>query len=134
MYALKLKLALSADSDFTVAIATVHRSTTAGFKGYLGIFAALGAYHREHLALGSVTRATIPMALCFPCLSARGAALGLIGVASGLEKLLLLSAEGKSSPAIETLDRLVLKVHWMTSFLTNSWLERWSSNTWVNLE
>ena len=117
MYALKLKPALSANFDFTVAIATVHRSTTAGFKGYLGIFATLGAYCREHLALGSVTRATILMALCFPCLSTRRAALGLIGVASGLEKLLLLSAEGKGSPAIETLDRLVLKTHWMPSSL-----------------
>ncbi len=74
------------------------------------------------------------MAFCFFCLAARGAALGLIGVASGLEKLLLLGTEGESSPAIETLDRLVLKVHWMTSFLPNSRLERWSSNTWLNLE
>ena len=122
MYALKLKLALSADSDFTVAIATVHRSTTAGFKGYLGIFATLGAYCREHLALGSVTRAIIPMALCFPCLATRGATLGLIGVASGLEKLLLFNAEGKGSPAIRTLERLILKTHWMTSSLQNSWL------------
>jgi len=104
MYALKVKPALSADSDFTVAIATVHRFVPARFKGYLGILATLGAYCREHLALGSVTRALIPITLRFSCLATRGAALGLIGIASGLEKLLLLNAEGKGSPAIGTLE------------------------------
>jgi hypothetical protein len=123
MYALKVKPALSTGSAFTVAIATVHRFVTAGFKGYLGILATLGAYCREHLALGSVTRAIIPITLRFlPCLSTRGAALGLIGVASGLEKLLLFNAEGKGSPAIGTLERLVLKTHGMISFFLNSWL------------
>jgi hypothetical protein len=34
-----------------------------------------------------------------------------------LEELLVLSAEGKGSPAIGTLDRLVLKTHWMASSL-----------------
>jgi hypothetical protein len=119
MYALKVKPALSADSDFTIAIATVHRFVTSGFKGYLGILAALGTFYREHLPLGSVTRATVSITLCFSCLAARGAAPGLIGIAFRLEKLLLLSAEGKGSPAIGTLDRLVLKTHWMTSSLQN---------------
>src|SRR4030042_5737448 len=117
MYALKAKPALSAGSDFTVAIATVHRLVTAGFKRYLGILAALGAFYREHLTTLSIARAAVSVALCFPCLAARGAALGLIGVALRLEELLVLSAEGKGSPAIGTLDRLVLKTHWMTSSL-----------------
>jgi len=117
MYALKVKPALSAWSDFTVAIATVHRFVTAGFKGYLSILTALGAFYREHLPLGSVARATVSITLCFSCLATGGAALGLIGIASGLERLLLPSAEGKGSPTIGTLDRLVLKTHWMTSSL-----------------
>jgi len=104
-----------ADSDFTVAIATVHRLITTRFKGYLGILAALGAFCREHLPLGSIARATVSITLCFSCLATGGTALWLIGVASGLEKLLLFSAEGKGSPAIGTLDRLILKTHWMTS-------------------
>ena len=54
MCALKVKPALSAGSDFTVAIAAVDRLITAGFKGYLSILAALGSFYREHLARGSV--------------------------------------------------------------------------------
>ena len=104
MYALKTKPALSAGSDFTVAIATVHRLITARFKGHFGIFTALGAFYREHLPLWPVTRATISIALGFSCLAAGGAALGLIGIASGLEKLLVLNAESKGSPAIGTLE------------------------------
>jgi hypothetical protein len=108
---------LSAGSDFTVAIATVHRSVTAGFKGYLGILTALGTFCREHLPLGSVARATVSITLCFPRLATGGATLGLIGITFGSEEFLLLSAEGKGSPAIGTLERLVLKTHWMTSSL-----------------
>ena len=117
MYALKAEPALLAGSGFTVTIATVYWLVPARFKRYLGILAALGTFYREHLPLGSVTRATVSITLCFSCLAARGAAPGLIGIAFRLEKLLLLSAEGKGSPAIGTLDRLVLKTHWMTSFL-----------------
>jgi hypothetical protein len=118
MYALKVKPALSTQSDFTVAIATVHRSVTARFKGYLGVFAAVSAYRGKHFASGSIAIiAGTPRALCFPRLAARKTALGLIGVASGLEELLLISAEGEGSLTIGTLDRLVLKLHWMTSFL-----------------
>jgi hypothetical protein len=109
--------ALSAGSGFTVAIATVDRPVPAWFKGYLSILTALGTFYREHLTLLSITRATVSVLLCFPCLAARGAALGLISVALRLEELLVLSAEGEGSPAIGTLDRLVLKTHWMTSSL-----------------
>ena len=134
MYALKVKPALSARSGFTVAIATIHRSTTAGFKGYFGVFAALSTYCGKHLALGPVAIAATSGTLCFPCLAARGTALRLIGVAFRFEKLLLFSAEGEGSPTIGTLERLVLKTHWMTSSLLNSWLKLWSSNTQVNLK
>jgi hypothetical protein len=107
-------LVLSGLSDFAVAIATVNRFITAGFEWYLGIFAALGTYCREHLALEPVAAS---IALCLPCLAARGAALGFIGIASGLEKLLFFGAEGEVSPAIGTLECLVLKWHWITSSL-----------------
>jgi hypothetical protein len=116
----KIKPALSAGSNFTVAIATVHRFITAGFKWYLGILAALSAFYREHLPLRPVARATVSITLCFPRLATGRAALGLIGIALGLEKLLLFSTEGEGAPAIGTLERLVLKTHWMTSSLKNS--------------
>ena len=108
---LKVKLALSIESDFTVALATIHRLITARFKGYFGVFAALGAYCRKHLAWGPVAVATISVSLCLPCLATRGTALGLISIALRLKKLLFLSAESEGSPTIGTLDRLVLKTH-----------------------
>ena len=115
---LQLKSALSSRSDFTVAIAAVYRSTRAGFKRYLGVFAALGTRCGEHLAPWTITRAAIAT-LGLSGLATRWAALGLIGIAFGLEKLLILSAEGKGSPTIGTLDRLVLKTHWITSSIRN---------------
>jgi hypothetical protein len=102
MYALKVKPALSAGSNFTVAIATVHRFITAWFKGYLSILTTLSALYREHLPLGSI--AAVSITFCFSCLATGGAALGLIGIAPGLEELLLFSAEGECSPAIGTLE------------------------------
>jgi hypothetical protein len=55
-------------------------------------------------------------------LPALGTALGLVGETLGGKELLLTGAEGKSSPAIGTLDGLVFKTHWMTSSLQNfSW-------------
>jgi hypothetical protein len=112
--------ALPAGSHFTVAIAAVYRFVTAGFKGYLGILTALSAFHGEHLPLGLVAGATASVTVSLSCLAARGAALGLIGIAPGFKELLLFSAEGKGSPAIGTLERFVLKAHWMTSSLKNS--------------
>ena len=55
MYVLKVKLALSAQSDFTVALTAIYWSTFAGLKRHFGILAALGAYSGKHLASGSVT-------------------------------------------------------------------------------
>jgi len=117
VFVLKAVLALSAHSDFAVAITAVYRSVTARFKGYFGILATLGACHGEHLTPSSV--AAVAVTLCLPCLAAFGTALGLISIASGLEKLLVLNAESESSPTIGALERLVLKTHWMTSSLLN---------------
>ena len=61
MYVLNVKPALSAQSDFTVAIATVHRLITARFKGYFGILAALSAYGGKHLASGSIAAVSITL-------------------------------------------------------------------------
>ena len=106
---------LPARSDFSIAIATVYWPVTARLKGYFGVFAALCADYGEHLAGGSI--AAVSVAWCFSCLTARGAALGLIGIAPGLEKLLFLSAERKCRTAVGTLEGFVLKTHWMTSSL-----------------
>ncbi len=53
--------ALSVQSDFAVAIATVNRFITAGFEGYLGVFAALGACHGKHLASGPVAAVSVTL-------------------------------------------------------------------------
>jgi hypothetical protein len=86
-------------------------------KRDLGAFATLGAGCREHLARGSVT--AVAVAFCFPCLAAFRASLGLVGVAFGLEKLLVFGAKGKRGAAIGALKGLILKTHRMTSSLDN---------------
>ena len=57
------KNALLGYSDFTVAIATIHRSTAARFKGYFGVFTTVGASHREHLAYRPVAVIVIAVAI-----------------------------------------------------------------------
>jgi hypothetical protein len=114
MYVLNTKPALLASSYFTEAIATVNRPVATWFKGYLSILATLSTYRRKHLAGGPV--ATVPMTLRLPGLATRHTAFGVVGVASGCEELLFVSAEGEGSSAVGTLDGLVLKAHWMTSF------------------
>ena len=111
---------------FTVAITAVHRSALTGFKRYFSFLATLGAHCREHLASRGIAAAIITIAVvavsvlsCFPSLTALGATLGLVGIASRLELFLFLSAKGKSIPAIGTFECLILKTHWMTSSLLN---------------
>jgi len=117
-----VKPALSTHSDSTVAIATIDRPAIDRLKRHFGVFAALGAYGRKHLAWEPVVVTTTSIPLCLPCLAAWRTALGLISIALGLKELLFLSAEGEVSPTIGTLDRFVLKTHWMPSFLKNfSW-------------
>jgi hypothetical protein len=97
---------LAVRSHFTEAFAAIYRPTFTGFKGHFGFFAALGANRRVHLAGLKAAAGTAgtagTVALGFPGLSAVRAPLGLIGVAFGLEELLLRSGEGKRSPAIGT--------------------------------
>ena len=91
MYASKFKPALFADSDFTLAITTVQRFVSAGFKRHLGIFAALGTFYRGHLPLDPVTRTTVFITLWFPYLTTGGTALRFVGEVFASEELLLRS-------------------------------------------
>ena len=79
------------------------------------MLAAIGACGGEHLPFGPVATAAAAIAaavsagtLLLPCLAARRTALWLIQITPGFIKLLFLTAESKGSPAIGTLDRLVL--------------------------
>jgi hypothetical protein len=110
------QITLSGWSDFGVAIAAIDRPAVGRFERHLGLFAALGAYRREHLALGSVAGAAASGAFSLPCLPACGTSLGVIGIAPGPKRLLLVSGERELGPAIGALDGFVLKTHWMTSF------------------
>jgi len=57
-----VKPALSTQSDFTVAIATIDRPAVGRLKRHFGVFAALGAYGRKHLAWETVAVTTsIPL-------------------------------------------------------------------------
>jgi hypothetical protein len=119
-------VSLSTGSYFTVAITAINRSALTGFEGYGSFLAAIGAYRRVHLTPGCVAVAAISVAITavavarrLPCLTAFGAAFGLVGIASRLEQLLFLSAEGKSITAIGTFEGLVLKTHWMASSLND---------------
>jgi hypothetical protein len=89
---------LAVRPDFAEALAAVYRTAFTGLEGDFGFFAALGADSGVHLARS----ATGAVALGFPGLPAVRTALGLIGVAFGLEELLLRSSEGKRSSAIST--------------------------------
>ncbi len=115
MYVLKVKLALSAQSDLLVALTTVHRSTFTGLERYFGLFATLGACCGKHLPPGPVAATSVT--LCLPCFAARGTALGLVSIAFRLEELLLLSTESECSPTIRALEFFVFKAHWITSSL-----------------
>jgi hypothetical protein len=109
------KIRLSYRSDLAIAIAAVNRPITTGLERYFSFLATLSTDYAKHLAGSPVTAA--PEALGLPCLAARRTALGLIGVSSGLKKLLLFCTVDKGLATIGTLDRLVLKTHWTTSSL-----------------
>jgi len=82
---------LAVRPDFTETFAAIYRAAFAGLEGDFGVFAALGASSRVHLARLAVGA----IALCFPGLAAGGTTLGLVGIALGLEELLLGAAKGK---------------------------------------
>ena len=111
-----VKPTLATQSDFTEVAAVISQPAIGKGKRHFGVFAALGACGRRRLAWEPVAVATTSMLLCLPRLSARGTALGLISIALGLKELLFPSGEAEVSPTIGTLNRLVLKTHWMTSF------------------
>jgi hypothetical protein len=114
---LQIKSSLLTRSYFTEAVAAIYRSVFAWLERYFSFLATIGAYCREHLAWGSIVGATVSVPLCFPCLTAFGTAFGLISITLGLEKLLILNAEGEFTSTIGTFERLVLESHWMTSSL-----------------
>jgi hypothetical protein len=116
-----IKPALSAQSDFSVAIAAIDRPAIGRLKRHFGLFAAVGACGRKHLAWLPVAVASVSISipLRLPYLPAWGTALGLIGIAPGLIELLFPSGEAEVGPTIGTLDSFVLKTHWMTSSLLN---------------
>jgi hypothetical protein len=69
------------------------------------------------VAIIAIAIVAVSVLSCFPSLTAFGATLGLVCIASRLELFLFLSAKGKSITAIGTFEGLVLKTHWMTSSL-----------------
>ena len=105
---------LAVRADLTEAFAAIYRAAFAGLEGDFGLFAALGTNGGVHLA-GFAASGAVTFGL--PGLPAGGAALGLIGIAFGLEEFLLGGAERKRRAAIGTLECLVLKSQRMTSFL-----------------
>ena len=124
MYFLRNKSSLYAQPYFAVAITAIHWSALTGLERYFSFLATLRAYCREHLAsrpvaIITIAVATVSVLACFPCLTAFGAALRLVSIASRLEMFLFLNAKGESSPAVVTFECLILKTHWMTSSLTN---------------
>ena len=102
----KVKPALSARSDFAVAIATIHRPIFAGLERYFRIPAAIGTDYGEHLALGLIAVAivTVSEALRLPGLPAFMTAFGLVSITSGLVKLLICSAVCERNATIGTLE------------------------------
>ena len=111
---ISVRLELATHSDFTIAIAAIHRLVATWFEGYFGVLAALSAHYRKHLAGGAV--ASVSGTLRLPGLATRRTALWVVGIAPGRKEFLLVSAESEGSSAVGTLDGLILKTHWMTSF------------------
>jgi hypothetical protein len=103
MYVIAAELMLPSHSDLIVAVAAIYWSAFTGLERYFGVLTTLGAHSGEHLA-GSVTVAATSVTLGLSCLAASGASLGLVGIALGLEELLLLGAESEGSPAVGTLE------------------------------
>jgi hypothetical protein len=107
------RVSLSTRSYFAITVTAINRSVPAGLERDFRTYTALGTSSRKHLARDSVT--AILVAICFPCLATFRAAFRLIGIAFGLEELLLLSSESKHGTAIGALKRPVLEIHWMPS-------------------
>lgn len=130
-YILSVESSLSARFYFAEAVAAVNWPVFAWLKRHFGFLATLGAYRREHLAIGPIPIATVSGTCLLSCLTAFGATFGLVSITSRLEKLLFLNIEGKLFTAIGTHEGLVFKAHRMTSSL-NYLAQVWSSNMlWI---
>ncbi len=93
---------------FAVAIATVNRTIATGLERDGGVFAAFGADYGMHLTLAL---AVTTIALITSCLTARVAALRLVGeTLRGVERLII-RAEGEGSPTVLAREGSVLVVH-----------------------
>ena len=71
--------------------------------------ARLGERDKKDLQPRGAVAVAVIITSGFIAPATRGATLGLVGEAFRLEELLFSGGEGKCSPAISTLDRLVLK-------------------------
>jgi len=95
------------------ALAAVYGSTIARLKRYFALATTLCTYSGKHLprlvafGIGSLGSAVA---------AARRAPLGVVRIALGGEELLLFDSEDELGAAVCTLQRLVNKSHWMTSF------------------
>jgi hypothetical protein len=103
-----------------VTIAAVNRTALSGLKGDGSRLAAVRTGSGERLAgggaIGTVAGIAIASApggaaVCLACLTAFGAAFGLIGIAPLLELLLFRYSEGEGIVAIGTAEGFVLKTH-----------------------
>ena len=82
------------------AVAAVDGPVTAGPERHHGVRATIGTNDRVHFPRGVLVRAA--SLLRAPDGSATPAALGLVGEAAGVEKLLLAHGEDELAPALRT--------------------------------
>ena len=95
-----LKIVLSAQFSFVVAITAVDWSVFTRLERHFGLLAALSAYYGEHLSWSSRAISTSTIALCFPCTAALRTASRLVLEATGGVELLLSSGKGEILSAI----------------------------------
>jgi len=103
---------LSSRSNFVIALTAVHGSAFAGFEWYFSVLATFRANYGIHLAWGSIaTIATVSVTLGLSRLPACRTALGVVSVAFGCEKLLLLNTEAEISSTVGALESFFFKAH-----------------------
>ncbi len=105
-----------------VAIAAINGSVFTGFKGNFRIRAALSANYGEHLpgrpvSVSAAAAAAVAISLLLPGPATLLTAPGLILKTTRCVKLLLTGCKCEILSTISTLERFILKTHWMTSSL-----------------
>ena len=104
--------------DFIVAIAAIDWPVISRLEGHFCVLATLSTHYGKHLTPRCVATKAIGVGVpCPPGLAAGRTTPRLIGVTSSGEAFLFTSAEGEGSATLRTLEFLVHKTHWMTSFL-----------------